>query len=276
MERTYELMFYCPNGELSSLYRELSVHISSLFPEKAKEYHFDPPCISRLFHSDVFPSFEDVEQFFKRRDKQYRDQGGDPEEFDDVTEASSDGKVFIYENKVFASFSISQLRLKEAMVGIFNFFNGVFPNVFRVYLFFPDHLINFWSRFNEVVVNGRPLSLPKRLIVGMLVAICYDSGYMYHLLYNKYEAWGSSMKYLKDPNKFPKGLREAREMIARLALHPCSLMSSPEIIGKLLDNGKETLTSSQLLHIGSLVSIFSGLCTLTESLKIAPEVDASN
>lgn len=276
MERTYELMFYCPNSELAALYKELSVHMSSMFPDCSKDYHFDPPTISRLFKSQVFPSFDDIEKFIKARDKQCYDQGGDPEDFDNNSETSVDSKVFIFENRVFASFSISHMRLKEAVIGIFNFFNGVFPNVFRAYLFFPDHLINFWNTFEQVVINGGPLSLPKKLIVGMLVAICYDCGYLYRLLYVKYEAWGSSMKYLRDPNKFPEELRAARELIVRLSLNPCSLLTNPEIIGQLVSGGKTNLSSTHLLHIGSLVSIFSSLCTVVESLKIVPEVRPSN
>lgn len=273
MERTYELMFYCPNSELSSLYRELSVQMSSMFPDCAKDYHFDPPTISRLFQAEVFPSFEDIEKFIKGRNKQYQEQGGDPDDFETSSETSADSKVFIYGNKVFSSFSISHFKLKAAVIGIFNFFNGVFPNVFRAFLYFPDHLINFWNTFEQVVVNGGPLSLPKRLIVGMLVAISYDCGYLYRLLYIKYEAWGSSMKYLRDPTKFPEELRAARELIVRLALNPCSLMTNPEVLTKLVNGDKGSLSSTQLLHIGSLVSIFSTLCTVSEALKIVPEVN---
>lgn len=241
-----------------------------------KDYNFAPPVISSLFNTDAFADFEELSAFVAERNKRLKELDMDEEQVDSMpsSEYVPDSRTFNYHSKIFAAVNISCVRLNETIIGIFNFFNGVFPNVFRAHLFFPDNLINFWSTFDQVVIGSGPLSFPKRLIVGLLVSICFDCKYMYNLLYSKYESWGTSMKYLRDPSKFPEELKAARELIARLAMNPSSLMGNVDIIGKLVSgNIKCPLTTNQLLHIGSLVAVFSSLCTLAESLKIQPEVE---
>lgn len=275
IERTYEIIFYCPNRDLSNLYKELSNRIAEQFPEKMKEYNFVPPVISSLFNIDAFVDFQELSDFIVERNKKLVELGMDEEEVDQTPsyEYVPDSRTFNYNGKIFASVNVSCTRLNETITGIFNFFNGVFPNMFRAHLFFPDNLINLWNTFDQVVVESGPLSFPKRLIVGLLVSICYDCKYVYNLLYSKYESWGTSMKYLSDPTKFPEEIKAARELIARLAMNPCSLMGSVDIIEMLISSDtKHPLTTNQLLHIGSLVSVFSSMCTLAESLKIQSEV----
>ena len=108
------------------------------------------------------------------------------------------------------------------------------------------------------------------------MSITFDCNYMLELLQKKYESWGGSRKYLRDPSRLPKEIKAARELIIRLCHCPHTLMSMPELVAQLLDPGSPvSLSPSQLLHIGSLVAMFSSMCTFAQALQIQTEVRAA-
>ena len=83
------------------------------------------------------------------------------------------------------------------------------------------------------------------------------------------------MKCLKEPSKIPIQVKAARELIARLALVPFSLMENPQVVQNLLKGSKgKKFTPSEILHLGSLVAVFSSMCVIAQTLQIQNEVDS--
>jgi hypothetical protein len=170
MDRTYELIYYCPNRELSNLYAEFRNRILAAYPEQVKDFKFKKPVISKLFDSEIFPSFQDIDGFFAERNQKLQVEGAEVDEVE-TEEGIQDSRPFNYHEKVLASMGLSQNKLSRTIIDIYNFFNGVFPNVFIPHLFFPENLLNFWTTFDKVVNNDGPVCFEKRLLVGKLTII---------------------------------------------------------------------------------------------------------
>ena len=75
-----------------------------------------------------------------------------------------------YKNRIMGSMALKRADLEEALIKIFNFFNGVFPNYFKLILYFPEYLINHWNVWTEVVIEDGPLSFEYRLVIGLMVS----------------------------------------------------------------------------------------------------------
>lgn len=159
-------MHYCPKVELATIYRQAADQLLSLHPEQFKEFNFGRPAVSALFPQELFPTFADLHEFFSERDKQLRQAGTDPRDEEEMKQVGLEHQVYVHQDKVFSSLGLFQARFEGALVEIFNFFNGVFPNIFVPQLCFPDHLANAWSTFDKVVIDEGPLDLEKRLLVG--------------------------------------------------------------------------------------------------------------
>lgn len=79
--------------------------------------------------------------------------------------------TFSYKNKIHASVLLKKENLQNTMIEIFNYYNGVFPNIYRMLLFFPVLLLNQWKSFKEIVIEDGPLETEFVLVVGIMVRI---------------------------------------------------------------------------------------------------------
>ena len=164
--RLFELVHYCPKLELASIYKQASDKLMSLYPDKFKEFNFNRPSISTLFAVELFTTFADINEFFSERDNQLKKKGTDPRNQEEMKQICLDNHVYIHQDKIFSSLGLFQSSFDRSVAEIFNFFNGVFPNIFIPHLYFPDHLVNTWGTFDKIVIDKGPLDLEKCLLVG--------------------------------------------------------------------------------------------------------------
>ncbi len=164
--RLFELVHYCPKVELASIYKEAADKLVALHQDQFKEFSFSRPAVSLLFSLDLFPTFTDLHDFFTERDKQLKQNGTDPRDEEEMKQVDLENQVYIHQDKIFSSLGLFQGKFESCVVEIFNFFNGVFPNIFIPHLYFPDNLVNTWGTFDKIVIDEGPLDLEKRLLVG--------------------------------------------------------------------------------------------------------------
>ena len=159
-------MYYCPNKELSQIYKDCFKELKEKFPDAFKGCNFKQPIVSGLVENDFFPSFEDFRNFFIERAETFRDKGIDPNDKEAMRESCYETNTYLYKDKIFASCTFEQEMFEETIVEIFNFFNGIFPNLYLPHMFFPDNLIYHWKTFDKVVIEQGPLEFKNCLLVG--------------------------------------------------------------------------------------------------------------
>lgn len=182
MRRAKMVAHKTPSLKICKIYQNLIKILLEKYPQVLNFMNYEETPCSKYFKQSFIPSFEDLERYFIER-KKFMEEKGLEENISCQQIHENPGKnskklknklelgslAYCFKNKIHASVLLNRQELDKTLAEIFNYYNGVFPNLYRVLLFFPALLQNQWKSFKEIIIEDGPLETEFILIVGIMV-----------------------------------------------------------------------------------------------------------